>query len=411
MKKTFLVASVAVAVLASSCSKNEVTQTNPGDAIAFKAFSSGGTKAAETATADVRSFTVHGTAQSASSYNFVDTYSRTGADASWVPALGQHYWPADGTDMNFVAYSPALEDAPFDTWADTQGPAVTQDMTITNISPYTTAAEQKDFMVAYKTSNSTDGANGVTLNFQHALSQIVIQAKNSNPNVMKVEVYGVKIGRVGANATLTLPTAETSSAISGTSWALAGGAVASYMAGGADQTGVVLSNNPLQDAEGADADLMFGEGSFMLIPQSLTEWNGESSTTDNNGSYISVLCKVYNNNSASSETPTWTRVFPSTDMPGFLSVPINTTWEPGKKYTYTLEFYGENGGGGLPDPEPVDPTDPDGGDGNIDNNPTDPVGGEITFTVTVADWLPAGDATNTIDKPMGGGSTSSQVRR
>lgn len=409
MKKTFLVASVAVAVLASSCSKNEVTQTNPGDAIAFKAFSSGGTKAAETATADVRSFTVHGTAQSASSYNFVDTYSRTGADASWVPALGQHYWPADGTDMNFVAYSPALNTNPFDPAGGAQGPAVTESMTITNISPYTTASQQTDFMVAYKTSNSTSGANGVTLNFQHALSQIVIQAKNSNPNVMKVEVYGVKIGRVGANATLTLPTAETSSAISGTSWALAGGAVASYMAGGADQTPVVLTATPAQNEQGQPADIMFSEGSFMLIPQTLTAWNG-SSTADNNGAYISVLCKVYNNNSASSTTPTWTRVFPSTDMPGFLSVPIDTEWVPGKKYTYTLEFYGENGGGGLPDPDPVDPTDPDGGDGNIDNNPTDPVGGEITFTVEVAPWLPEGSSTE-VSKPMGGGSTSSQVRR
>lgn len=386
MKKTFLVASAVVAVLASSCSKNEVTQTNPGDAIAFKAFSSGGTKATEATNNDVLSFTVHGTAETTASYNFVDTYTRTSSTESWVPALGEHYWPAASENMTFVAYSPALSTNPFYTVQDAQGPAVTEEMTITNISPYPTAAQQKDFMVANVTANSGTSSGSVTLPFQHALSQIIVQAKNSNSKVVKVEVFGVKVGSVSGNATLTLPTTSTESGQGGLAWSTTADSKTSYMAGGADQTYVELTADP--------RNIMFNEGGFMLIPQQLTAWASTDATNAAGGAYLSVLCKVYNNNSASAESPTWTQVFPSNGKMGFLAVPIDTNWEPGKKYTYTLEFYGENGGGGLPDPDPVDPTDPDGGD--IDTNPNDPVGGEITFSVSVANWLPG----ETVNKPM-----------
>ena len=70
----------------------------------------------------------------------------------------------------------------------------------------------------------------------------------------------------------------------------------------------------------------------------------------------------------------------------FSAVPIDTNWEPGKKYTYTLNFCGDNGGGGQVDPDP-DPTDPDVDPDPTDDDPGDPILGKpIYFTVTVDDW-------------------------
>ena len=70
---------------------------------------------------------------------------------------------------------------------------------------------------------------------------------------------------------------------------------------------------------------------------------------------------------------------------------VDTNWEPGKRYTYTLTFCGPNGGAGFIDPNPSNPknsSDPD-----VDLNPIpggnagDPVLGAISFNVTVDPWI------------------------
>lgn len=58
---------------------------------------------------------------------------------------------------------------------------------------------------------------------------------------------------------------------------------------------------------------------------------------------------------------------------------IDTKWEPGKRYVYTLEFFGQNGGGGKYDPDPTNPDPDPEKDKDIDK--------PIFFTVTVDDWV------------------------
>ena len=48
----------------------------------------------------------------------------------------------------------------------------------------------------------------VSLNFRHALSQIVFQAKNTNPNLY-VEISGVKLVNVDDKGNYTLPEKDT----------------------------------------------------------------------------------------------------------------------------------------------------------------------------------------------------------
>ena len=55
------------------------------------------------------------------------------------------------------------------------------------------------------------------------------------------------------------------------------------------------------------------------------------------------------------------------------------TWEPGKKYIYTINFFTAGGGGGQIDP--INPVDPGA-----------PIISGINFTVTVSDWVDGGSA-------------------
>ena len=93
------------------------------------------------------------------------------------------------------------------------------------------------------------------------------------------------------------------------------------------------------------------------------------------------------------------QIYPETaNKYAFAAIPINTTWEPGKKYVYTLDFCGSSttttGGCGKVSP---DQTAPDGCGvsstitGEIDATDvatagSDIFGGAIKFSVTVEEW-------------------------
>ncbi|MDY5237135.1 fimbrillin family protein [Bacteroides helcogenes] len=93
--------------------------------------------------------------------------------------------------------------------------------------------------------------------------------------------------------------------------------------------------------------IMFGTKNFMLIPQSLTKWK---SYTEKTGTYLAVLCRI---SSLNGSTSTLLYPQPTTNdnkdgKYAFAAVGINTVWEAGKKYTYTLNFCdGPNGGAGF----------------------------------------------------------------
>lgn len=215
------------------------------------------------------------------------------------------------------------------------------------------------------------------LNFKHALSQIEVQAKCSNEKI-KIEILGVRMVNAATKADFTFPEAETTSAYvlaqsqwAGWSGADGGHATAYYIKG---EQPVTLTDNA--------QSIMFGDDNFMLLPQQLTAWDG---TTSQTGAYLSVLCRIYSVDGGN-EILLYPQPTDTDNKDGkyaFSAVSIDTNWEPGKKYTYTLNFC-DNGGGagkGDPDPDPDEPVDPDPG---VD--PGEPILGPIFFTVTVDDW-------------------------
>lgn len=367
MRKT-LIGMATVLVAMSSCMEDEVLERNQGNALAFrasidKALSRSG-DGNVTDLGKLQEFKVTATIDGQSNYFTDMMVNKTPGDA-WTTAA-TYYWPS--YNLGFYAYAPtniggvSINDA---------------GKKITDFTPDKDVNQQIDLLVAYNTGNRTDNElSGVALNFKHALSQIDVQAKCSNPNI-EIVVKSIRFVNVKTKGSFTYPTQTTTAGNLDGCWApggdLSGGA--DYKASFEQSKEVTLESNP--------KSINSSNNNFMLIPQKLTKW--EKTTTT--GAYIAVLCRI-----SSKDGNTKTQLYPELNGDnaakfGSIIVPIDTNWEAGKKYTYTLNFCGDGGGAGLVDPNP------DGNDPNVDPDPKpgssggDPVlGNPIKFTVTVENW-------------------------
>lgn len=371
MKRKCILGLAGLMVL-GACTNDEVIDVKQTGSIDLRPLIENSTRATATTVANLGPFKVDVLKGTETYGAMTVTGSDNGTKWTTSPLT---YWPSDASQqLDFYAYAP------------TSTTGVTIDNTgkkITSYTPSTTVADQKDLVIAYNTGTKTaNEASGVPLLFKHALSQIEVKAKCANAN-MKVEIIGVKVVSVAKDGTFTFPTATTQSGqgkeLARTLWAPGSEKIA-YM---------VKNSAPVELNATAQSLMPSTSGTFMLIPQAITPWNKQNNSTTA-GSYISVLCRI-SNVSGDNET----LIFPTTaGKYGFSAVAIGTTksdktWEPGKKYVYTLEFFGTDSGGGRFDP---DPTVPDGGGGDTDVDTTDPKDGgkeilkPITFTVDVEDW-------------------------
>ena len=353
-----------------ACTNDEVIDVKQTGSIDLRPLIENSTRATATTVANLGSFKVDVLKGTETYGAMTVTGSDNGTKWTTSPLT---YWPSDASQqLDFYAYAP------------TSTTGVTINNTgkkITSYTPSTTVSEQKDLVIAYNTGTKTaNEASGVPLLFKHTLSQIEVKAKCANAN-MKVEIIGVKVVSVAKDGTFTFPTATTQS---GTGHELALGL---WNTASSQKTAYMVRNSaPVELTKTAQSLMPSTSGTFMLIPQAITPWNKQNNATTA-GSYISVLCRI-SNVSGDNET----LIFPTTaGKYGFSAVAIGTTdndktWEPGKKYIYTLEFFGTDSGGGRFDP---DPTVPDGGGGDTDVDTTDPKDGgkeilkPITFTVDV----------------------------
>lgn len=346
MKKQIMFMAMT-AMLIASCSSDDVVSTNTGRAIDFR--TSVGTRGTETTTDNITKFWVTAIDEAGANYFSKQEFTKDGGFFTSSPV---YYWPA-GT-LNFFAYSPSETDL---------GATVTIDKDTKNLadfSPATEIANQKDFVTA--TASGTRAANetnGVELTFAHQLSQIEIKAKNTNTSYI-YKVVGVRIGKPVSKGTFTFDTNK---------WTLTTTEKTNYA--------VEYATTPRTLA--ADAATMMGTANdnAMLLPQQLVAWTPETDKANTNkGAYIALKIQITTKDGA--------RVYPAKAKGDYdwAAVAINTKWEAGKKYVYTLDF---SNGAGKVDPEkpqPVDPTDPFKPGEDI-------LGKPIKFTVIVTPWAPA----------------------
>ena len=365
MKKIFFFAAAALAL--ASCSNDETVAVNQGDEINFRPLMNNMTRAASVAeltTSNIASFTVNAmTAGTTDSYFSNAVYSKQ-SDNSFTCAA-KYYWPASES-LDFYAYAPA----------DNSQVTYTDYKTFT-VTP--TAGEnpaQVDLVyAATKSKNKADNATGVVLNFRHTGAKIVCKVQNTS-TALKFGVEGWKVGYLSPSGTFTFADANTDGNNTGSGTTLTPGQWGSL---GTRSVATEYASTFTKVDIAASASATALDGEMILVPQTLTAATDYASTSENaklNGTFIAV--KLYILNAADSKliagggtTATPTTIWAIWPIGGH-------SWEPGKKYTYTIDL----AGGGY--------FEQNNNDGDDD---LDPIleGAEIKFVnVTVDDWTASG---------------------
>ena len=228
---------------------------------------------------------------------------------------------------------------------------------ITGFTVATDQSKQVDLLYAVNKNESKANheTSPVSVNFRHALSQIVFKAKNTNEN-LKVIVKGVKIANIKKAGDFTYPTQATTvqnTEVDGTIVATTQGTWSNVstledFSAGMEAAGVTL-NGEVETA----LDFSNASGALFMIPQTLTAWDPETEgCLASDDVYFLLNCQIL------SGTDKDIQVWPSDADETFaeIAVPAEAiTWEQGKKYVYTFVF-GEGAGYEPGEEENPDPT-------------------------------------------------------
>ena len=366
--------------LLGSCSQDDIVDVNhDGDEIRFTAVANAPTRAAAIhTTTNLTEFQV--SAVSAGK-NYIQNDKFTKNGTSWSGDGTPRYWPEDENQtVDFYAH---LGGESVYNWA----PGETTTASFNNFKVAADVKAQEDLIYAVTTGQKKQ-ETAVPLNFRHALSQIVFNAKNASQKIY-VEIYGVQVYNVKDEGTFTFPSETTAAQVTDdtqTGYEDTNKGIGTWSDEKTGKTSyTVLFDEPIKvssDGENlnklVDVTTAAEPNAMVLLPQETTAWDPATvggTAEANTGSYIAVKCKVYNiakgdGVHADGDELVWGG---SDEKGAWLGIPAAFDWDQGKKYIYTLVF-GNGGGGHIPGPDP----DPD------------PEFVSIKFNVTVDEFLDGG---------------------
>lgn len=356
MKTNFKLLAVFLAgLLATSCSNDETEAVNLGNEITFN---TSVTRAADITTDNLDKFKAWAIWPKVSQ-TFIDgVVAQKKINESYFSFERAVFWPNDVNQLNFWAVAPS----------NTPNVQISSEKkSISAFTPSSTLADQTDLIVAYTEAPRSDGTN-VTLKFKHVLSQIVVKAKagvDKAAETKTVKLKGVWIMNVKSKGDLSMTTEQISENdeeknIAKFNWNANGDKIF-Y---GREFTKII----DLDHDEASLLDTGDTNSNMLLVPQQLDTWNINDDTDKtanaSAGAYIVLLCRVeathdgklhdvQSDPSVSQNDEKHThQMFPYTgtyneSQFGYTCVPINTNWEPGKKYVYTLTFCGQTSGAGI----------------------------------------------------------------
>lgn len=301
-----------------------------------------------------------------------------GNPVKWTDADGMRYWPNDGTALDFFAEVNGDTEFRYNNGAPTFDDFVVNDV----------VTEQVDLLYAVK-KNQTKSNGTVHLNFRHALSQVVFQARNETSKLY-VEISGVSVGHLDNTGTFTFPADNTdenytnhtdnpdAEDINVGSWEVEKGANKRY---DVNFTAVPVPNNSqtVNLTCPGDQHINGFKNVMTLLPQEQEAWNPMIAGADYNGAYFLVKCNIYN--IAGDEYAEGDLKLNTYE---YAAIPVDIVWEPGRRYIYTFVFKEGGNGGYAPDPE----------------NPQ-PVLTNISYEIGVDDFIPVDEG----DSEMNAGIT------
>lgn len=364
MKRKLLLNAMAACALFTACSSDELlhseleSESNVITMAPVLGMMTRSTEGHDLTTASLKSFSV--TALHGEDTYFEDVRFQ-GKGGIWSSS-NSYYWPKEG-ELTFHAFSPDGED---------NGITRTSHSTF-KVEQQTLAVDQPDFIVAKTTGSRETTRTGVPLNFRHAMSRISLEVKNSNTG-LRMTVSDWKVGNLYNEGIFTLAEDDTDTEqqlLALSDWDMTG-------AGSVQSTSTEIISGSITPASipaGSGVTVIDGLKDFIALPQQLldaTQYVSGTAGAEFEGSYIAVEMSILN------------------DADGAVIIdrqwcywPISTLWEPGRKYTYTVDL----GTGGYYGHEGEDPFDSKS-DGSLD-----PVldGLKVRFVnVRVDDWDDAG---------------------
>jgi hypothetical protein len=335
MKKNLWIFAAAAVALAA-CSNDDTIAQYQEDAINFNTVVEGVTRATGITTGNLTSFYV--TAKRGNDIYFAEdpvTFTKDGETTSYRSAT-KYYWPSEGK-LDFYAFAPA---------AGTGSTITRTDSTHFSVTPAAAPASQQDFVYGVvRQQDKTTGGQGVALNFRHAMSNVIIQLKNTSDD-KKVTVGNVAIGYIlptgafapvfktaegdqigfctnGTGISNVTAASETGYYIVPGAWT-ADGTRTSYT-----QAATITSYTDETATTALPADMI-------LVPQTLVNAGAYSTATAGsgfNGACITVQVKIQDAQDhylAGTASDFVTAMWPL----------VATQWLPGHKYTYTLDLAG-----------------------------------------------------------------------
>lgn len=240
-----------------------------------------------------------------------------------------YYWPKasdENVKLSFAAYSPA--ELPNGATASYG----TAGLTITDFTVNNNVSEQIDLMFSDRTLNQTEADNatdGVSINFNHALSSIVFSAVENDANagyqITGITIQGDFVTKATFNETVT------------------DGSTYVYNVGGTSNTAVPAWSNPTTTT-GQKYTPSF---TAYTVTGTTTEFTGGNDAGQAKTAILTIPQTIPNNAKV-----TITYVYtPNNGVGGTYNKTVNfsefittgtpiTAWEVGKRYTYLFQFGG-----------------------------------------------------------------------
>lgn len=260
-------------------------------------------------------------------WNGVEINHKTG-EWDYANSADCKYWP--NYSLNFYAVSPGtFEDQQL---AQSYSWKISNDekkIKYQMFDEYFSKNNPQSPDVMYAVAEGQKKSSGkVKLSFKHILSRIAFQAMTNDPK-LEVEINEIKLCNVKSSGTFTLPAANTAPATK--DWE------ADFPAFGS-QPFTVFNGKTITVNSTTVASDISNKKPMTVIPQQLTAWQTNATTAKtideadkDKQCYLKIYCKIkvkdeYKIGGASKYD--------------YIYVPFGDTWEPGKRYVYTLIFGG-----------------------------------------------------------------------